>query len=170
MPISELAWDDTGDVAPAAVDAPPSIAPLEDPPFDLPPEPPAAKPPASRWEDPPMRPPPAPPPKAKPPATEAAAAPLAAPAPAVDSAAVFAAAREVDPLQIGRLEALCQEVHLVSPDLGDLYLVREHTGQQRLELTFREAAALRQMVDQFPGARVVALTRPAAPAEEGWDA
>jgi hypothetical protein len=119
-----------------------------------------------------MRPPPAPPPKAKP-APEPAPPPAPAdPPPALDSAAAFRAAKEVDPLQIGRLEALCQEVHLVAPEIGDLFLVPEHTGQARLELTFREAAALRQMVDQFPGARVVALRRASEPppAAEGWDA
>ncbi len=102
-------------------------------------------------------------------------------------------AKEIDPERLHELEALSPEIHLVSPDLGDVFLVRQRTGAERLEVTFGQAATLRLLVDSFPGARVVALyPRPdspllgippaeaavarlevavadAAPKAEGWD-
>jgi hypothetical protein len=132
---------------------------------------------------PPAAPAPVPPPAPMPPSAAAARARAAHDAaveretsdPFHDAAPPFAAAKEIDPLRIAELEALTPEIHLVSPDLGDIYLVKVHSSATRTELTFREAATLRQLVDQFPGARVVQL-RPGAQSEptppaaaEGWD-
>jgi hypothetical protein len=73
-------------------------------------------------------------------------------------------AKEIAPDRLADLEALSPEIHLVSPDLGDVFLVRERTGAERTELTFGQAATLRLLVDSFPGARVVALyPRPDSP-------
>ena len=67
-------------------------------------------------------------------------------------------AKEIAPDRLAELEALSPEIHLVSPDLGDVFLVRKRTGAERLEVTFGQAATLRLLVDSFPGARVVALS------------
>jgi len=106
------------------------------------------------------------------PAPLAAQAEGKAPAPAQASeSAPFVCPKEIDPFRIAELEALTSEIHLVSPELGDVFLVRRHTGASRHELTYHEAATLRQLVDQFPGARVVALqpAQPPAEAPADWD-
>lgn len=68
----------------------------------------------------------------------------------------------LDPREIERLEAMADEVHLHSETLGDIVLVKEHRGTNpgKVEMTFREAAFLRLVIDAFPGARVVQLVPP----------
>lgn len=63
--------------------------------------------------------------------------------------------RAVDEAELARLEALAKEITIAS-DAGEIVLVPEHTPHiaERTELTFREAAFLRLVVDAFPGARV----------------
>lgn len=165
-------WDAVDTPVPARSMAPPVASPPSPPP---PPAPPTAPPPAPPAAAPLPR--PAPPPARELPPSQAAALAKAAyeaaqaPGDAVpfddasepSASAVFVAAKAVDPLRLDELERLTPEIHLVSPELGDVYLVAAHTGQERNELTYREAAALRQMVDQFPGARVVSLRPQAAP-------
>lgn len=68
-------------------------------------------------------------------------------------------AKAIDPLAVASLKAFAPEVHLVSPHLGDVYLVAKLTGQDRFEMTFEDAATLRLIVDAFPGAQVVELRR-----------
>jgi hypothetical protein len=48
---------------------------------------------------------------------------------------------------------------LETDELGPVWLVAEPTGLERLELTYRDAAALAAVCAAFPGARVVALER-----------
>lgn len=48
---------------------------------------------------------------------------------------------------------------LETEELGPVWLVAEPTGSERLELTYRDAAALAAVCAAFPGARVVALER-----------
>ncbi len=50
-------------------------------------------------------------------------------------------------------------VQLETDEFGPLWLVAEPTGSDRLELTFRDAAALFAFHAAFPGSRVVALER-----------
>jgi len=69
----------------------------------------------------------------------------------------FTPAKEVDPDGLEALERAGAEVDLFAPDLaGAVTLVPARTGRRdRMELTFREAAVLRMIVDCFPGAHVV---------------
>ena len=182
----ELPWDAVEAPPPSIAHLPLAVAKPEPPPLPPPPLPSPARAP-----DPPRAAPP--PARELPPSAAAqraraayeggaaARAPGDLPVPFDDaaepsSAALFAATKEIDPLRLAELEALTPEIHLVSPELGDIFLVAQHSDSDRLEFTYREAAALRQMVDQFPGARVVALRRGAAPAvqparqPEAWDA
>jgi hypothetical protein len=161
----ELPWDAVDATPSPSVDIP-SVAPSPPPPQAQAPAPPPRAPPQA----PPSLPPSAAAERARAAHEQAAAASMADPF--SDAAPPFIAAKEIDPMRIGELEALSAEIHLVSPDLGDIFLVRQHSGIARNELTYREAATLRQMVDQFPGARVVKLRPgvPAAPSEKGWDA
>jgi hypothetical protein len=57
------------------------------------------------------------------------------------------------------LAARCGEVRLENDELGAFWLVAEPTGLDRLELTFRDAAALAAICMAFPGARVTELRR-----------
>lgn len=68
----------------------------------------------------------------------------------------------IDPNDLARLEALADEIHIHSETVGPLVLVREHskTPRPEVELTYREAAFLRLIVDAFPGARVTKVTPP----------
>lgn len=77
--------------------------------------------------------------------------------------APFEPAKAIAEAQVRELEAACEEVTLDVPDIGRVHLVRERTPDcpaDRVELTFREAATLRLMVDSFPGARVVGIKQP----------
>lgn len=71
----------------------------------------------------------------------------------------FKPAKEIDPLGLEALERAGVEVELSAPYLGDggfLAIVHTRTGRtDRDEITFREAAVLRLIVDAFPGAHVV---------------
>ncbi len=72
----------------------------------------------------------------------------------------FEAAKAIDPADVAALEAAHPEVTLYSEELGgSVTLVSAPTNQDRLEMTFRDAATLRLLVDAFPGARVIALAR-----------
>jgi hypothetical protein len=79
----------------------------------------------------------------------------------------FTPAKEVDPRGLEALEQAGAEVDLLAPHLErTVTLVPSRTGRtDRYELTFREAAVLRMVVDCFPGAHVVGYRR-FTPAEE----
>lgn len=119
-----------------------------------------------------------PPPPAAPPAAPLALAaqgsPLPSPGPYYDSArdgpartpfagpllalpGPFVPAKGVDPQGLAALEQAGAEVELEAVHLGGtITLVAARTGRtDRTELTFREAAVLRLLVDAFPGAHVV---------------
>jgi len=70
----------------------------------------------------------------------------------------FEPAKEVDEASLESLERAGVEVELSAPHLdGGVTLVPARTGRtDRSEVTFREAAVLRQIVDCFPGAHVTA--------------
>ena len=70
----------------------------------------------------------------------------------------FEPAKAIDPASLEALEAAGIEVELSAPHLdGGITLVPARTGRtDRSEMTFREAAVLRQIVDCFPGAHVTA--------------
>jgi hypothetical protein len=67
--------------------------------------------------------------------------------------------------EIVSLHAAAEEVTLEG-ELGRLTLVRAYTDQKRQELTYRDAACLRTLVQIFPGARVVAIRKPTSPEPE----
>jgi len=73
----------------------------------------------------------------------------------------YVPAKEVDAASLEALEARGVEVELSTPGLRvepswPIVLVPRHTGKpERHELTFREAATLRMIVDCLPGAQVV---------------
>jgi hypothetical protein len=79
-------------------------------------------------------------------------------------------AKAIDPASLEALERAGAEVELAAPHLaGTITLVPARTGRlDRAELTFREAAAIRLIVDAFPGAHVTAYrpgpTQSAVPA------
>lgn len=70
----------------------------------------------------------------------------------------FEPAKEVDQESLEALERAGVEVELSAPHLdGGITLVSARTGRtDRSEMTFREAAVLRLIVDAFPGAHVTA--------------
>jgi hypothetical protein len=70
----------------------------------------------------------------------------------------FEPAKEIDPSSLEALEQAGVEVELSAPHLdGGITLVPKRTGRMdRSEITFREAATIRLIVDAFPGAHVVA--------------
>lgn len=70
----------------------------------------------------------------------------------------FEPAKEVDQESLEALERAGVEVELSAPHLdGGVTLVPARTGRtDRSELTFREAATVRMLVDAFPGCHVVA--------------
>lgn len=72
----------------------------------------------------------------------------------------FNAAKEISPESIEALEKAVEEIHLQSEEFGDVWLVRKKTDKDRMELTFREAATLRLIIDSFPGCRLVDLKQP----------
>lgn len=67
---------------------------------------------------------------------------------------------------VAGLVATQTEVHLEAPGL-DLWVVPEHTEQERLEITFAEFALLRALTEAFPGSRLVSLTKADPTAPEG---
>lgn len=71
----------------------------------------------------------------------------------------FEPAKSIPEAELVALEELAEEITLTTPELGEVFLVREHTAADRLELTFREAATLRLIVDSFPGARIVGFRK-----------
>jgi len=78
-------------------------------------------------------------------------------------------AKEVDPASLEALERAGVEVELSAPHLdGGITLVPRRTGRtDRSEVTFREAATIRLIVDCFPGAHVTAYRSGVpTPAEE----
>jgi hypothetical protein len=70
----------------------------------------------------------------------------------------FEPAKEIDQSSLEALERAGVEVELSAPHLdGGVTLVPARTGRSdRSEMTFREAATIRLIVDAFPGAHVVA--------------
>lgn len=70
----------------------------------------------------------------------------------------YAPAKEIDPASLEALERAGVEVELSAPHLaGGVTLVPARTGRtDRSEMTFREAAVIRLIVDAFPGAHVTA--------------
>ncbi len=64
--------------------------------------------------------------------------------------------------ELASLQAAVSEVTLEG-EIGRLTLVHAYTSQPRQELTFRDAAHLRSLVQIFPGARVVAVRTPPHP-------
>lgn len=69
---------------------------------------------------------------------------------------------------IDSFRALGVEVCIHSEDYGDLWLVPAYTGQSRKEITPEHLATLAQVLDVFPGSKVVAFDRksPSQPAAE----
>jgi hypothetical protein len=69
----------------------------------------------------------------------------------------FEPAKALDPLDVAALEQAGLEVGLEAPHLGGgVTLVPARTGRtDRSEITFREAAILRLIVDCFPGSHIV---------------
>lgn len=61
--------------------------------------------------------------------------------------------------ELASLQAAVSEVTLEG-EIGRLTLVHAYTDGDRPELTFRDAAHLRTLVQIFPGARVVAIRKP----------
>lgn len=113
---------------------------------------------------------PEPPPKPQPPArlkTVQGEVDMAPPHP-------FEPAKEIDASSLEALELAGVEVELSAPHLnGGITLVPARTGRtDRSEMTFREAATIRLIVDCFPGAHVTAYragcreTQPEEPLEE----
>lgn len=60
---------------------------------------------------------------------------------------------------IASFKALGAEVCLASDELGEVWLVPDYTGQERLELSVEHAALLATVGAVFPGARVTAFVR-----------
>jgi hypothetical protein len=81
----------------------------------------------------------------------------------------FKPAKEIDPLRLEEIERAGIEIEMAVPYLPEgraLTLVPTRTGRtDRDEITYREAATLRLLVDAFPGAHVVGWTAaPVGPA------
>ena len=70
----------------------------------------------------------------------------------------FEPAKEIDPSSLEALEQAGVEVELSAPHLdGGITLVPARTGRKdRSEITFRECAVIRLLVDAFPGCHVTA--------------
>lgn len=70
----------------------------------------------------------------------------------------FQPAKEIDPKSIEALESSIGEIVLRSQAMGgkDIVLVREvNSNDERLQISFRDAATIRLLVDSFPGAQVI---------------
>lgn len=71
---------------------------------------------------------------------------------------VLPPAKEIPEGDLAALEQLGVEVCLATPGLRDVWLVNKLTGApDRFEMTWRQAATVRLIVDAFPGAKLVAL-------------
>jgi hypothetical protein len=81
----------------------------------------------------------------------------------------FDPAKEIDASSLEALELAGVEVELAAPHLdGGITLVPARTGRaDRSELTFREAATIRLLVDAFPGCHVTAYRSKATPVNDG---
>jgi|HubBroStandDraft_1064217.scaffolds.fasta_scaffold59212_2 hypothetical protein len=78
-----------------------------------------------------------------------------APLVALHGVEAFEPAREVDPAGVEALERAGAEVEVDAP-FGKITLVPSRTGRaDRVEVTFRESAVIRMLVDSFRGAHVV---------------
>jgi hypothetical protein len=69
----------------------------------------------------------------------------------------------IDPKSIEALERLGVEITIDTPTTDNskpLTLVPEYTTQDRNEVSFKDAATIRMLVDAFPGARVVQYKAP----------
>ena len=60
---------------------------------------------------------------------------------------------------IASFDAAGIEAQFTVPDLGEVWLVSERTGQDRFELTARDLAGLARVVTVFDGARVVSIEK-----------
>jgi hypothetical protein len=70
-------------------------------------------------------------------------------------------AKEIPGQDLEALEALGVELKLSAKNLPDTWIVAKKTGRiDRFELTFRELATIRLLVDAFPGCKVTALNLP----------
>lgn len=70
----------------------------------------------------------------------------------------YETAKRIEPEQLAALAATFPEVVLDSAEVGQVALVAVPTGRDdRVELTYGDAATLRLLVDAFPGARVTGL-------------
>lgn len=63
---------------------------------------------------------------------------------------------------IASFDAAGIEARFEVPDLGEVWLVSERSGHDRVELTARDLAGLARVVAVFDGARVVSIERAAA--------
>lgn len=95
------------------------------------------------------------PPRVSPPPRSARARP-ASPAPPAPTPPPASLAGAEDVVALAERYPTTQ---LETDGLGPVWLVAEPTGSERLELTYRDAAALAAVCAAFPGARVVALER-----------
>lgn len=70
-------------------------------------------------------------------------------------------AKEIPGQDLEALEALGVEIKLSAKNLPDTWIVAKKTGRtDRFELTFRELATIRLLVDAFPGSKVTGLGLP----------
>lgn len=70
----------------------------------------------------------------------------------------YETAKRIEPERLAALAATFPEVVLDSAEVGQVALVAVPTGRDdRVELTYEDAATLRLIVDAFPGARVTGL-------------
>lgn len=69
----------------------------------------------------------------------------------------FRPAKWIEPEAIASLEELGAEVTLAGEAFGDVTFVKSYTGKDRKEITYKDAATLRLLVDAFPGAHVAAF-------------
>ena len=60
---------------------------------------------------------------------------------------------------IASFKALRAEVCMRSEDVGEIWLVPEYTGADRLEISVEHAATLTAICSAFPGARVVSFEK-----------
>ncbi|MEO6638811.1 MAG: hypothetical protein ABIN25_11055 [Ginsengibacter sp.] len=74
----------------------------------------------------------------------------------------FTPAKEIDPKSIEALEGAVESIAMTSASMGgkEIVLVREvNRDDPRLQISFREAATIRLIVDCFPGAQVIDVRR-----------
>jgi hypothetical protein len=74
----------------------------------------------------------------------------------------FEPAKAIAEQELDALAKVATEIHLVSPELGDVWLVKAYTANDgaRMEVSFKDAATIRLLIDSFPGSRVVELVKP----------